>query len=443
MHRGIRPAALLTAYVALGLMPLALAAWQDLPPRPFLDDLSSALAMVGFSMLLMEFVLSGRFRSVSGQAGIDVTMRFHQLIARGLAIFILVHPFLYTLPMSKSLPWDTSGQETLGLSGAALLTGGVAWLLLPVLVLLAVFRREAPYKYETWRLMHGVGAALIALLTLHHALEAGRYSGHDGLAGFWVVMTAGAFLTLLYVYALRPLLQLRHPYRVASVKPVARKTWELVIEPERGDAADFEAGQFVWLNLGHSPFTLVEHPFSVSSAPAERPRLGFLIKEAGDFTDRIGSTPVGTRAHIDGPHGHLVLPREPDAGIVFLAGGVGLAPVISMLRQLRAEQDSRSLRLVYANRIAEQIAYGDELEDMSRELDLEVIHVLSEPPPDWQGRQGIIDEPLLRELRGAGGHDKSFYVVCGPAPMIDSVADSLRRVGVPPSRIVSEKLSYD
>lgn len=442
MRRGIHPAALLAAYVILGLMPLALAAWQGLPRRPFLDDLSSALAMVGFSMMLLEFVLSGRFRAVSGRVGIDVTMRFHQLIARGLAIFILAHPFLYTLPMSKSPAWDPTGQEALNLGGASLVTGGIAWLLLPALVLLAIFRRDTPYKYETWRLMHGLGAALIAALTLHHALEAGRYSGHDALAVFWMVMTAAAFLTLLYVYALRPLLRRRQSYRVASVKRAARKTWEIIIEPERGAAPDFEAGQFVWLNLGHSPFSLVEHPFSMSSAPAQRPQLGFLIREAGDFTNQIGSTPVGTRAHIDGPHGHLVLPREPGAGIVFLAGGVGLAPIISMLRQLRAERDPRPLTLVYGNRIAEQIACGEELEEMSKELNLEVIHVLSEPPPDWRGRQGIIDESLLRELRGRADGD-TFYLVCGPVPMIDSVVDSLQRIGVPASHILSEKFSYD
>ena len=118
--RGIHPIPLLCAYVMVALTPLGLAAWQDLPPRPFLDELSSGLAIVAFSMLLVEFVLSGRFRWVSGRIGIDITMRFHQVIARGLLVFTLIHPYLYSLPSSSPRPWDTSGQLTLGLSGASL-----------------------------------------------------------------------------------------------------------------------------------------------------------------------------------------------------------------------------------------------------------------------------------------------------------------------------------
>ena len=86
-RKGIHPVVLLCLYVLVALLPLGLAALQGLPPRPFQDELASAIAMVGFSMLLVEFVLSGRFRWVSGRIGIDVTMRFHQLIARGLAVF--------------------------------------------------------------------------------------------------------------------------------------------------------------------------------------------------------------------------------------------------------------------------------------------------------------------------------------------------------------------
>jgi len=85
--------------------------------------------MVAFAMLLMEFLLSGRFKSVSGSTGIDLTMRFHQLIARSLTAFILIHPFLYVTPLKYPLPWDTTGQLTLGLSSASITTGILGWVL--------------------------------------------------------------------------------------------------------------------------------------------------------------------------------------------------------------------------------------------------------------------------------------------------------------------------
>ena len=440
---GISPAVLLTIYVLIVLTPLAFAYMQGIPRRNFSDELSSALAMVAFAMLLMEFVLSGRFKSVSGSTGIDLTMRFHQLIARSLTAFILIHPFLYTTPLKYPLPWDTSGQLTLGLSDASIATGILAWVLLAAFVLFAIFRDQLPYRYETWRLSHGLGAVLIAVLGAHHAIDAGRYSGHPYLTAFWLGMLGLAVFTLLYVYLLTPLRQLRHPYRVASVKKVALKTWDLQIEPTSGAAIDFAAGQFVWLTLDRSPFAVTEHPFSISSCPADRPTIGFTIKEVGDFTGTIGSIPVGARAYVDGAHGNLTLTDRSGAGIAFIAGGVGLAPIMSILRQLRAENDSRPLKLIYGNRVVEQIMYQSELDEMNEHLDIEIHHILSEPPRDWTGAVGRLDEAALRKYLCFEGHERWLYVVCGPAPMIDSVEASLETLGVPLGQIISEKFSYE
>ena len=437
------PAVLVAVYLLIALAPLALAYLQGLPRRSFSDELSSALAMVAFAMLLMEFALSGRFKSISGSTGIDLTMRFHQLIARSLTAFILIHPFLYVTPLKHPLPWDITGQLTLGLNSASIMTGLLGWVLLALLVLFAIFRDQLPYRYETWRLSHGLGATLIAILGTHHAIDAGRYSGHPYLTAFWLGMLGLAVSTLLYVYVITPLLQLRHPYRVVSVKKVERKTWELNIEPKSGMAIEFAAGQFVWLTLDRSPFAITEHPFSISSCPANRPIIGFTIKEVGDFTNSIGSIPVGARAYIDGPHGNLTLAGRSGIGIAFIAGGVGLAPIMSILRQLLAENDSRPLKLIYGNRLVEQIMYQSELDEMKGILDIEIQHILSEPPADWAGAVGQLDEVVLRRYLSFEGHARWLHVVCGPAPMIDSVESSLEGLGVPLGQIVSEKFSYD
>ncbi|MCG8692371.1 MAG: ferredoxin reductase family protein [Minwuiales bacterium] len=441
-RRGGHPVLLAALYLFVALLPLLLAFLQGLPPRGFADELSSALALAAFSMLLMEFVLSGRFNAISGRIGMDVTMRFHQVIARALTVFILVHPFLYTTPIRTALPWDTTGQLTLGLDSGSLVSGILAWVLLASLVMAAIFRDKIPYSYETWRITHGLGAAVIAALGAHHAIEAGRYSGHPYLAGLWLAMLGLALLTLLYVYVIGPLRQSRRPYRVVSVERAALKTWDLAIEPVGHAAVPFEAGQFFWLTLDRSAFGITEHPFSASSCPAERPRIAFTIKESGDFTGRIGKIPVGARAYLDGPHGNMTLAGRAGDGIVFIAGGVGLAPIMSMLRQLRAAPDGRPLKLLYGNRVAEQILYADELERMRDELPLEVEHVLREPPAGWTGATGQFDEALLRRLLQFDGYERWLYVVCGPAPMIDAVEEALRKLGVPIRYILSEKFSY-
>jgi len=395
-------------------------------------------------MLLMEFVLSGRFRPISRRTGIDATMRFHQLVARPVTVLLLIHPFLYSTPLRQtSLPWDVTGQTSLGLDAASIVTGLAAWVLLGALVLSAVLRDQGPWRYEAWRLSHGLGAALIAGFGVHHALAAGRYSSHPSLAAFWLVLLALALLTLVTVYLVRPLLKMRHPYRVTAVRRRALKIWQVEIAPTAGEVLSFKPGQFVWLTLDRSPFSIREHPFSIASASADKSRLTFVIKEVGDFTRRIGEIAAGTRAYVDGPHGALTLGERPAAGIVFIAGGVGIAPILSMLRQLRADNDPRPLKLIYGNRVREQIVDGDELEEMTRDLDLAVVHVLSEPPESWDGPVGVTDEALIRDLCERPDKADWLYVVCGPPPMIDSVEDALVALGIPAGQVVSEKFAYD
>ncbi|UCE30940.1 MAG: ferredoxin reductase family protein [Burkholderiales bacterium] len=440
---GLDARVLFGLYAALALAPLAIAWALGLPRRPWADELSSALALVGFSTMLMEFVLCGRFDSVSGRIGIDRTMRAHQLIARALTVAILLHPFLYTLSAQPARPWDPEGARALAIGGASAVTGMLAWVMLPVLVVWSIFRDAFPYRYETWRLAHGFGAALIAVFGAYHAIVAGRYSEHPVLAWFWIALVAVAMLTLVRTYLLEPLRQRRHRYRVVSVRPVAHRTWEMAIEPERRETFVFRPGQFVWLTLGRTPFSVTEHPFSICSAPAELPRVAFAIKEAGDFTSRLGELKPGAEAFIDGPHGNMVVHGRAAAGIAFVAGGVGFAPIASMLRQLRADGDPRPMKLIYGNRIEAQIMYRDEIEAAAHELDLQVHHVLGEPPPGWQAEVGRLDAPLLRRLLGPAPPRDWLYVVCGPTPMILAVQQSLAELGVPEARVVAERFSYD
>ena len=165
----MKPFLLIIVYLGAVTLPLILSAVVGGPPREWHQELASGLGILAFSMILMEFILSGRFKVISNDVGMDVTMRFHQIMARTALVFALVHPFLYQgTPSGGPRPWDPTRQLTLSTDVSALLSGIGAFLLLPSLVLLAIGRTQLDYKYETWRLMHGVGALLIALLLLHH-----------------------------------------------------------------------------------------------------------------------------------------------------------------------------------------------------------------------------------------------------------------------------------
>ncbi|MDZ7811085.1 MAG: FAD-binding oxidoreductase [Arhodomonas sp.] len=170
-------------------------------------------------------------------------------------------------------------------------------------------------------------------MALLHTVLSGHYAASAPLlAGFWIAATALAGLTLVRAYLLKPLWLQRRPWRVGSIRPLAQGIHELRLEPDGHDGLAYQPGQFVWLRLtGHS-FGLTEHPFSIASCPDDGPALRFLIKENGDFTSHIDALPQGRRAFVDGPYGNFGHPiHDPHAdGFLLVAGGVGLAPVISL-----------------------------------------------------------------------------------------------------------------
>jgi len=442
MRAAWRIALLLGLYLALALLPLALAAAQGLPRRPWLDELSSGLAMAGFAVLLLEFALSGRTRRLSARIGMDSTMRFHQLMALAALAFLLFHPFLYAPAFSERPAYGAGTATRVLLTPAATVSGMLAWMLLVMLVAFAWFRTQLRWSYEAWRLSHGLGALAIAVLGAHHTLDIGRYAQHPWLRGVWLAAGAAALASLALVYVLKPLAQSRRRWRVALVAPEAERIWRVVLEPETAHEFRFAAGQFVWLKLHRALGRITEHPFSIASAPGQLPRLQFLVKEAGDFTRGIGRLAPGTPAYVDGPYGDLTLTGREGAGIVLIAGGVGIAPILGLARDLAATHDPRPLRIVYADRSAVQLAARAELEQLARAPGRELHLVLEEPPADWAGLRGRLDLENLKACLPRSGAAEWLYFVCGPPAMIDAVESSLAELGVPLARIASERFVY-
>ncbi len=100
-------------YLAVLLLPLGLALASGKPPRPVMNELASGAGLLAFSVILTEFVLSGRFRAISAPFGMDVTIRIHQLMARAALVLAVLHPFLYVGPFNPPRPGDPTRQLSL------------------------------------------------------------------------------------------------------------------------------------------------------------------------------------------------------------------------------------------------------------------------------------------------------------------------------------------
>jgi predicted ferric reductase len=439
----MNPRLLISIYLFIVLLPLGLSWMGDRPPRSVWDELASGAGMLAFAIILAEFLLSGRFRAVSARIGMDVTMRFHQLLARSALVLALVHPYLYRAPFNPPYPWDVTRQLTLSTDVAGIVTGFLAWVLLLALVLLAIDREQGGFRYENWRLMHGLGAALTSGLVLYHTLNSGRYSQDPILARVWIGLFLIALASLGFIYLVKPVLKLLSPWIVDSVRSVGLNIWEVTIAPRGHKGLQYQAGQFVWLNIGSSATSLNENPFSISSAPASGNRLQFVIKELGDFTRTLGQIVPGTRAYVDGPHGNLVISGHTEPGIALIAGGVGIAPLLGILRQLHHDNDTRPTALIYGNRIEAQIVYRDELEMLASEHGTKIVHALYEPPADWTGHIGMCDADLIRRVIDRPKMLKWLFILCGPPNMMKVAEETLIDMGVPALQILSERFNYE
>ncbi len=450
-------------YLLIGSLPLLLAEEQI---GGFWRKLSSGLAMVAFALLAVQFVLSGRLAAITGRVGIDAIMHVHQMAAKVITVALLVHPALYVVPMVAEDPIAAVDRLVRMFTNGAFASGVLAWVLLLCLTVTAMLRDWLPVPYEAWRISHGFAACALAAAGLHHAVNVGIYSDDITLAQLWIVLVALTFAIVGYLYLVKPWQLAQRPYYVSHVLRLGEGLWGVTLWPaklqpvglfSRGlkpkvtQAMPFEAGQFAWVTIGTSPFALADHPLSIASAPGDRPRFKFVIKEVGDFSKSLGRIPVGTRAYLDGPYGRFTvsaaesaLPKgQRAAGLAFVAGGVGVAPILSLLRDRQAAGEKRPMRLLYGNRAASQIVYRDELAAMEAAMDFRVHHVVSEPPYEWSGGVGVIDGAAIDGWLDWPDPASWVYFVCGPKPMMDTVERSLIARGVPAARIITERFKYD
>ena len=398
------------------------------------------MGIIGFAALLVEFLFSGRHRWISGRIGVDSTMRIHRRLAYAIIVLIVIHPFLYSAPDGLSWPWFNAADPTLILNYWSLFSGLGAWILTAAIIVVAVDHNKLPCSYETWRVMHAGSAVVLGALIAVHAVTAGGYSAQTSLIIYWLLLMAAASLALIEMFLVRPWRQRRSPYIVQTVDKVGDRTWALHLKMERPGLARasmrFRPGQFAWLKFGRQAFRTREHPFSISTSAKDRSTIGFMIKEKGDFTDRIGEIAPGSRVYLDGPHGHLV-PDDQPVPTVYIVAGTGISPALSHLRTFESEQDTRPLTLIYSVSTDNEIPERDELDRMTRALNLTVHYVVRHPTAWWHGATGALDRKLLDACIPEKDRALRRYFVCGAPRVVTEVYAALRALKIPPGRIVT------
>ncbi len=403
-------------------------------------ELGRSFAMLGFAILTLQFVLSGRLKWVERPFGHDIVLHFHQTMALFAVVLLFAHPLLlaaggegWSLLTGPDRPWH-------------IWTGRGALVVLVLQVVLTLSRKRVRLDYERWRFLHHSLAGLVLGLGFVHSWNAGEDLTLLAVQVLWVA-AVGVAATLYFHHRLpRGVWTRDRMCRVTDVRRETHDVWTIRFTPlEQEESPFYLPGQFHFVTLYRGDGLSVErHPFTISSTPTETRFVSSTIKEVGDFTSTIGRSRPGDSALLEGPFGRFSYALYPgEQELIFIAGGVGVTPFISMLRHMRAtSRDDLQVLLLYAKKTEDDIVFRDELAEIEAagRPRLRVIHILSRPAESWPGERGHVDRDKVtrfcKELIG-----KSFYI-CGPPRMMSPVVEVLQNLGVETDSIHIERFSF-
>jgi ferredoxin-NADP reductase len=198
----------------------------------------------------------------------------------------------------------------------------------------------------------------------------------------------------------------------------------------------YRPGQAAAIGLANGDLRV---PYSIASAPVESQRgrfLDFLARR--DPASRLIHIKRGSRLAVEGPFGSFTFPaKPPERNFLFVAGGIGIAPLRSMIRQAVLLRQPGRLRLLYSARSPDEFAYLLELRQLAREREIELaLTATREATSRWHGERGRITPARLAPLIDT---PETLCFVCGPSSMVDDVPRMLRDLGVDEKRIRIEE----
>jgi ferredoxin-NADP reductase len=212
---------------------------------------------------------------------------------------------------------------------------------------------------------------------------------------------------------------------------------------EKPEGFQFKAGQYINITLLHPPETDEEgnvRAFTLASAPFENNLMIATRMRETAFKRSLKKLSKGDEVKIRGAFGSLVLPESHEKPLVFLAGGIGITPFFSMMKESAHQKSLHEIFLFYANRKEEDAAFLKELQELEKENpNFHVIPTFTDiknVKPTWKGETGYIDERMLS--RYISNILAPLYFIAGPPAMVDAMQAVLKKSDVPEGQVRCE-----
>ncbi|MGD2099752.1 MAG: ferredoxin reductase family protein [Desulfobacterales bacterium] len=391
------------------------------------------IGLVAGCLVLIQVVLAARIRSLDRIFGLDRLFTYHRLSGTIIAVLVILHPLAIFISDDRffiRIQWRY-WPEFVGLFLMALIV---------IMVVISHWRVKLRLAFHRWWPLHR-SVAILAIVALGiHALSVSDI--FDQQLPWILVIVALILCGLVFLWIrTRSLRSRRRPLRVSAVEPAGADAVGLEVVADGARLPAYQPGQFGFITVSSNRVSGEEHPFTIASSPLEPDALEFVIRTTGDWTAQFKDLQPGGRVCFDGPYGlfsHLRISKTDE--MIMIAGGIGITPLLSMLRYMAGCKDQRKISLIWSNKNPDHIILPKAFEDLAAQLKgLHVVHVMTRAP-EYSGEKGRLDRPKLKRLLSDCSRSAAVFV-CGPDQMTKDIHASLLSLGFQQKMIFIERFS--
>lgn len=391
--------------------------------KPFWVYGSQVMALTGFAMFALTFVLSARIKWMEDYfGGLDKMYQLHHTMAKTALLLLLVHPVMLAV---RFLPVETDR---------------ILWYLFPVhrrfevnlgswalwgLVILMLITLAIKIPYDKWKISHKFMGIFFIFGISHVYLMGLSVAANPALTVYLAVLSIVGVTAWIYKSILFNWVTKRYQYRVENTHRMTDHIIEITMVPEN-ERIQFIPGQFFFFSFQDSGLSRESHPFTVCSE-TEGSKIKIMVKVLGDYTRQLHQNlKPGAVALLEGPYGRFDY-RHGRKNQVWIGGGVGIAPFISWANDLKKQGNPNyNITLYYCvktEREATHLQLFKELESTVKDFSVYLI------------REDI--EGFLSTDQIAGVKVNDFFI-CGPKLMRETLVTELKKKG-----ITNESIHYE
>lgn len=223
-------------------------------------------------------------------------------------------------------------------------------------------------------------------------------------------------------------------------KEVAEGTLELVFNLD--EKIEFQAGQYFFLKLDKKiddPRGNQRH-FTIVNPPEENKIIKMVTRLTGsDFKEALKKLEPNEQVEIFNIGGSFTLSKDEKQPLIFIAGGIGITPFISIIEHIDNNNLDYQVHLIYSNHNKDSTIYFDKLKKLDKKLDQLKVSFTMTSSDSWQGETRRIDKKFIKDYLSKPNNYK--YMVAGPPGMVGAVEEELEKAGVEEEGIKSENFT--